>query len=102
MRIEQSNLRLQVCLLLLVDEVSLVEDDDVCELDLVHHELGDGAEDVVAEETLVVGLHAAEVVEELRGVYERDAGVQPRHLAQLQLVVVMAGVIAARPALVTL
>ena len=60
----------------------LVEHHHVGELDLLHHELGDGTDGVA----LLVGLHAAQVAVELRAVHHRHAGVQPRHLAQLGVV----------------
>ena len=54
--------------LLFVHKVTLVEHDHIGELDLLHHELGDGADGV----TVLVGLHAAQVAVELRarGLYQ--------------------------------
>merc|ERR1711874_950034 len=80
--IEKSNLVHQVILLGIIDQVALVEDDDVSELNLVHHQLRDGS--LHFTPAVVESFHTAEVIVEIRGVNQSDAGVQSGHLAKLR------------------
>ena len=64
------------------DQVGFVKEVDVGELDLVHHELSDGSNDI----TLVIGLghHAAKVGIEISLINDGDTSIQSGHFPKLR------------------
>merc|ERR1719300_1346321 len=78
--VQQGDLLLDISMLCRGDQVGFVKEDDVCELDLVHHELSDGSNNI----TLVIGHHAAKVGIEISLINDGDTSIQSGHFSKLR------------------